>query len=209
MQGLLIVGSGIFAQMVAETLTLYGQKWDVKLIGYVDDDVSQHNTTRLGIPVLGDIRSRKNVDYDVVIVTISDNLMRSRVFRELQREGERFTSVVHPQAIVAPGVSIGVGTIVCARAVISTGSIIGENVIVDAAVSVDHHNYIGDHVCITNGAHLGGNVTVGEGTLIGIGATVMPQIKLGSWSTVGAAALIHRDLPSNVVAVGVPAIIVG
>jgi acetyltransferase-like isoleucine patch superfamily enzyme len=48
-------------------------------------------------------------------------------------------------------------------------------------------------------------VQIGAGALVGIGATVMPQRLVGAWSVVGAGALIHADLPSNAVAVGVPA----
>jgi acetyltransferase EpsM len=45
--------------------------------------------------------------------------------------------------------------------------------------------------------------------LIGIGATIMPGRQVGPWSVVGAGALVHRDLPGGVTAVGVPANIIG
>ena len=38
-----------------------------------------------------------------------------------------------------------------------------------------------------------------------IGATVMPQRRIGAWSIVGAGALVAKDLPDQVVAVGSPA----
>ena len=66
-------------------------------------------------------------------------------------------------------------------------------------------NVIGDHAHIAPGVHLGGDVTIGEGTLIGIGAVVMPQRRVGAWCTVGAGAVVTRDLPDQVVAIGAPA----
>ena len=62
-----------------------------------------------------------------------------------------------------------------------------------------------DYVHIAPGANLGGDVVVGRGTLIGIGAAVMPQLQLGEWSTIGAGAVVTKNVPAMVTAVGVPA----
>ncbi len=94
---------------------------------------------------------------------------------------------------------------VCAGAVINPGTTLGNNVILNTGCTVDHHNQIGDHVHIAPGAHLGGEVAIEDGVLVGIGATVMPRCRVGAWSVVGAAALVHRDLPGGVTAIGVPA----
>lgn len=44
-----------------------------------------------------------------------------------------------------------------------------------------------------------------EVVLLGVGSAVISCVRIGKWSTVGAGAAVVRDVPSYVVAVGVPA----
>jgi len=86
---------------------------------------------------------------------------------------------------------------------------------------------IGDDVTITDGVtfhtHDGGvgvlrakypgldiikPVTVGNNVFIGSHATLMPGITIGNNVIIGAGSLISRDIPDNVVVVGVPAKII-
>ena len=53
--------------------------------------------------------------------------------------------------------------------------------------------------------HIGGNAILGEGVSIGTAATILNEVKIGKWSIVGAGAVVTRDLPEYVTAVGVPA----
>ncbi len=202
----LILGAGGHAQVVADILLRShdaGSK--VVPIGYLDDNPSLWNQTFLGLPVLGPFRRLSAIEHDAVIIAIGDNKIRCQTFRQLSEEGERFATAIHPRAVLAPDVLVGLGTMICAGVVVNTGSVIGANVILNTSSSIDHHSRIADHAHIAPGVHLGGEVTIGEGTLVGIGATVMPRCRIGDWSVVGAAALVHHDLPAHVTAIGVPA----
>lgn len=48
-------------------------------------------------------------------------------------------------------------------------------------------------------------VTIGDNVWLGAGAIVCPGVAIGSDTVVGAGAVVTRDLPSGVVAFGVPA----
>ncbi len=52
-------------------------------------------------------------------------------------------------------------------------------------------------------------IEVGDRVFIGYGAVIMPGIKVGSDSVIGAGAVVTKDVPSNSVAVGVPARVIG
>jgi acetyltransferase-like isoleucine patch superfamily enzyme len=43
---------------------------------------------------------------------------------------------------------------------------------------------------------------------MGIGSVLLPGVRVGAGSIVGAGAVVRKDLPADVVAVGVPAKIV-
>jgi acetyltransferase-like isoleucine patch superfamily enzyme len=48
-------------------------------------------------------------------------------------------------------------------------------------------------------------ITVGSNVFLGSGTTVLPGVSIGDNVVVGAGAVVARDLPSDCVAVGVPA----
>ena len=201
-----ILGAGGHAQVVADILLrAHDQGSSAVPIGYIDDNSALAGQMRLGLPVFGTTAALPGVPHEAVVVAIGDNAIRRRVFESLLAQGEQFVTACHPRATVAPDVRLGAGCMVCAGAVVNPGSSIGAGVILNTGCTVDHHNQIGNHVHVAPGAHLGGEVIIEEGALIGIGATVMPRRRVGAWSVVGAAALVHRDVPGGVTALGVPA----
>jgi maltose O-acetyltransferase len=51
-------------------------------------------------------------------------------------------------------------------------------------------------------------ITIGDKVWIGGGAIMLPGVAIGANTVVGAGAVVTRDLPANVVAVGNPARVV-
>ena len=56
-----------------------------------------------------------------------------------------------------------------------------------------------------NRGHLRARVTILDGVWIGSGAIINPGVTIGENSVIGAGAVVTKDIPANVVAVGVPA----
>jgi sugar O-acyltransferase (sialic acid O-acetyltransferase NeuD family) len=202
----LILGAGGHGQVIADILmTASRHGADVSPCGYLDDDATLWGTVLCTVPVIGALSDRHRFDHDAVIVGIGDNATRRRLFEVLSRACERFATARHPSAIVSSGSVMRQGTAVCAGVIVGTGACIGSNVILNTGCSIDHHCVVGDHAHIAPGARLGGEVTIGQGALIGIGAVVLPGRHVGAWTVVGAGAVVTRDLPDGVVAVGSPA----
>jgi sugar O-acyltransferase (sialic acid O-acetyltransferase NeuD family) len=207
---LLIVGAGGHAQVIAEAaLNRIALGEDMTLVGFVDDAPKLLGREYLGVEVLGPLADIGRIPHDAVIVGIGDNKVRARLFERLRSYGDQFATIVHPRAIVALQVEIGAGTAVFAGAIINTGTVIGSNVIINTGATIDHHSNIGTHAHIAPGVHLGGTVTLGEGAFLGVGVNVIPNRTVGAWTTVGAGAAVINDLPDRVMAVGVPAHVIG
>ena len=77
---------------------------------------------------------------------------------------------------------------------------------------------IGAYTIITRGAvvlshdfsrALARRVTIGANTMIGVNAIVLPGITIGDSVVVGAGSVVNKDIPSNSIAVGNPARVVG
>jgi len=72
---------------------------------------------------------------------------------------------------------------------------------------VEHDAVLGKACHIGPGAVLAGQARVGESTLLGAGSSVAPGRRVGANSVIGAGGCVVRDIPANVVAVGVPALV--
>jgi sugar O-acyltransferase (sialic acid O-acetyltransferase NeuD family) len=202
----IIVGAGGHAQVIADALMeriKAGE--DIKIIGFLDDDISKKGTKVLGIEVKGMFDDHKTLEFDHIVIGVGNNKIREKIFNQFQLLNYKFLTVIHPRSIIAEDVNIGEGTVVSAGAVINTGSTIGKNSIINTGATVDHHAIIGSHVHIAPGVHMGGTVHVGDGAFIGIGATVIQNVSIGDWSVIGAGSTLLSNIPPNVTAVGTPA----
>jgi sugar O-acyltransferase (sialic acid O-acetyltransferase NeuD family) len=206
---ILILGAGGQGQVLADALLFAAEAGQpVTPVGYLDDNSSLWQATPLGLPVLGPLAAWRDIDHDALLLGIGANRRRGELYAALCAEGAWFTALRHPTAMVGHDVVVGPGSYIGAYVILAAGTVVGANAIVHGNSVIGHHNVIGDHVHIAPGVHTAGQVTVEAGAMVGIGANVLPQRRIGAWATVGAGAVVTRDLPDQVVAVGVPAYII-
>jgi UDP-N-acetylbacillosamine N-acetyltransferase len=201
-----IWGASGHAKVVADIIRTTG---NYKIIGFLDDiNTERHNLEFCGSTIIG---GREKTDeliqngVDKIIIAIGDCKIRNKLATFAKSKGFKLIRAIHPSAIIAQGTIIGLGTVVSAGAVVNPGSIIGENVIINTHASLDHECVIGDSAHIGPGVKLGGATSVAQETWIGIGATVIDHISIGHSSIIGAGAVVVTNIPSGVVAYGIPA----
>lgn len=197
---ILILGAGGHAKVVADILLQQG----ASVLGFLDDDPMMWDRKPLGLPVLGTIESAHDFPSASLVHGIGSNLVRRQLAIQFRERG--WQQAVHPQAIIAPSVRLGIGVVIAAGAVVNPDATIGDHTIINTCASVDHDAVIGPCAHIAPGARIAGTVHVGPGTLVGIGATVIPSRTIGAWAIIGAGATVITDIPDSVTAMGVPAI---
>lgn len=144
-------------------------------------------------------------EFDGVVVTIGDCIIRWQKHKALQTAGATITTVIHPTAIVSPLAKLGVGSVVMAGAIVNIDSLVGESVIINTNATVEHDCWLGDAVHICPGAHLAGNVRVGNGGWIGVGATINQGVVIGEKTVVGAGAVVIASVGDGLTVIGNPA----
>ena len=116
MSGLLILGGGGHAEVVAETALASGH---ASCIGFLDD---RPLPPILGWPVLGRLDqafdSKIQADFPTAIVAIGHSRTRLRLLIKLRSAGYRLPLLVHPSAWISPSAQIGPGSVVFAQAVL-------------------------------------------------------------------------------------------
>jgi sugar O-acyltransferase (sialic acid O-acetyltransferase NeuD family) len=196
-----VIGSGGHGKVVVHSL----QRMGCNVVAVYDDNEPRWGESLLQAPVIGPIERIADAPRMPTVIAIGDNASRRRLAQLLAVE---WFTVIDPQAIVAPDVSIGPGSVILPGAIVQVGSRLGNHVIVNNGASIDHDCTLGDYVHAAPGVHLAGNVTIDEGAFLGTGAIAIPTMQVGAWSVVGAGAVVVTNVPPGVVAVGCPARVV-
>ena len=118
---------------------------------------------------------------DEWIIAIGNSVIRKNKME--QNKDYKYATLIHPSAVIADDVQIGIGSVIMAGTVINSG----------------------DYVHIAVGAHLCGTVNVGESTWIGAGATVSNNVNICGECMIGAGAVIVKDIEEKGTYIGVPA----
>lgn len=201
---LLIYGASGHAKVVLDAAEKQGV---YEILGILDDDATSHGSDFCGYPVRGSFDYLENdaIRDTKIILAIGSNRIRASLSKKLRVAGFKFATIIHPSAVIARGVLIGVGTVIMGGVVVNPDSQIGAHVILNTGCTIDHDNVIGDFAHISPGAHLAGSVSVGSLTHVGVGSSVMQEIQIGEESIIGAGAAVVSDIPARVTAVGTPA----
>jgi UDP-perosamine 4-acetyltransferase len=203
---LILYGAGGHGKVVADLVEKLGA---FKVAGFLDDS---RTGEFYGYPVLGrgeDAALLVKKGVKLAIATVGNCLHRKRLHEALSRAGFELAVAVHPSAVVARGAVLGPGTVIMPGTVVGPDVRIGQGCVVNTGAVIDHDCVLDDFVHVGPGASLSGEVRVGEGTLLGTGSSVRQGVSIGCWSMIGVGAAVVSDMPDRVVAVGVPAKVVG
>jgi sugar O-acyltransferase (sialic acid O-acetyltransferase NeuD family) len=140
-----------------------------------------------------------------VIVCVGHNAARADIATMLP---VTFATARHPKAIVAPGVTLGEGSVILHGAIVLPGTRVERHVIVNTMAAVGADCTLGDFCHISPQATLGEGVTVGAGSHVGARSIIAAGVRVGEWSTIGAGAVVEDDVADNTTVVGNPARVV-
>lgn len=202
---LVIVGAGGLGREVAWLVDDINQdSARYEFLGFLDDVTTE---TMEGYPVIGTTEEwLKQPDSRVhVVCAIGDPFVRYSVVNRFAAEHIPFETLVHPSVQRSRWVELGPGTIVCANTSLTTNVRVGAHALFNPNCAVGHDVTMKDFVSLMPGVHISGDVLCGTGAYFGVGSVVINQVTVGQWAVVGAGAVVTKDLPPAVVAIGVPA----
>lgn len=201
---LLIFGARSFAEEIAD---LASEVPGLSVAGFVENFDPDRPQTLHGLPVhwIDDVAALAATHKAVCGLGTT---LRAPLIARARDLGFEFIPIIHPTARVSPSAVIGAGSIVSAGSIIAAYTALGAHVVVNRGALIGHHVQIADYTSIGPGANIGGGCQIGTGVFVGIGATLIDHRKIGAVTVIGGGAVVTKDLPARVLAVGVPAKVV-
>ena len=196
MRKLVIIGASGHGKVVADIAVRNGYSEIV----FLDDNENMHECGKY--PVIGKTSEVSKINADVII-GIGNAAIRKRIQESVPQD--RMVTLVHPNAVIADGVVLGIGSVVMAGVVINPGVKIGKGCIINTCSSVDHDCEVGEYVHIAVGAHIAGTVEIGTRTWIGAGAIIINNVNICNDCMIGAGTVVIKDIKKSGTYIGVPA----
>lgn len=204
-----VFGFGNYVSDIFDIITSRGGRVETVVMNIVPTDEQLGNLKRrislLGYDVniieLAQFRPQDGESYSLGFVSGREKLVHN--LKQSYQIG--FSSLVHPTAYLAAGVSTGEGVCIGPHAVLAPNCRVGDFSMINRSSSIGHDVVLGDFSTVGPGVTIAGMVKIGRKTTVGIGATIVNDISVGENSVVGAGSVVLDDVPSGVVVVGTPA----
>jgi len=201
---LIILVAGGYAQQVWWIVQRSGSH---EIIGFLDETL-QEDQMLYGLPVRNNLDSLVSMAAGPVelISAVGDIWVRHRWHEEFGMAYE-FATVIDPTALVAPDAKIGKDVVVFAFSVCSTNAIVGDSTDINWHCVIAHDVQVGSFTDIALGVKMAGRSRVGDFCQLGTNVCLIPGTAVGNNSIIGAGAVVTKDIPEKVLALGVPAVV--
>ena len=174
MEKLLLVGAGGFGRVVLEHATA------IYDCAFLDDGDA---TIVDGVPVIGKTAEMASFypEYKRLLVTIGNNKLRERLYKEAATIGFTFPNIIHTSAYVSPHAHIGSGCVILNNAVVQNNAKCGDGCILNPGVELHHDSTIGSYCLVYTNSVVRSLTHVGD------------RVWIGSTATVSTSAIVPDD----------------
>ena len=199
----LVLGGGNVAALVIDILSRVPHQNPVAIL---DDNPALHNSSVLGIPVLGGFNKvqelHQNNLFDAAALAVGILPARQKIFDDLSAKGIPFTNIIDPTAIIGVNSRMGTGNMLMAFCRLGPEAVIGDNNFLSAYVNIEHHNHIGSHCTFGPSVYMSGGVQIGSKIRFGTGIHVEPRLTIGNNAVIASGVTVTTNIPANTVVKG-------
>ncbi|MFZ4930008.1 acetyltransferase [Chryseobacterium sp. Mn2064] len=176
-------------------------------IGFISDDISIIGTEQYGIKVYGREAFQDFPEAKVLAVNGSPASYKKRkqIIDGLQIGIDRFTTIIHPKAMIGKNVKVGKNVLIMAGVVATANAEIENHICILPNTVVHHDSKIGDYTLVAANNTICGDVIIGENCYLGASSNFKNGVKVGKHTMVGIGSNVICDIKENVVVIGNPA----
>ena len=203
---LAIYGAGGLGREVLELAGMINsaqKRWD----GYVFVDDADITEVIHGCRVLklNELNKYASVDNCEVVIAVGEPHVRALLWNKIKNMGLQLATLIHPNVHIPESTNIAEGVVICSNAFISCDVRIHENAYIQPMAAVGHDSVIGAHTVLSIFSSIAGGCRIGSESYLAMSVPVKEGLSVGNSSIVGMGAVVLRDIPDNVIALGNPA----
>lgn len=126
------------------------------------------------VPVIGKTSEMASFypEYKLLLVTIGNNKLRERLYKEATSSGYTFPNIIHPTAYFSPHAHIGSGCVILNNAVVQNNAKCGDGCILNPGVELHHDSTIGSYCLVYTNSVVRSLTHIDDCVWIGSTATV-------------------------------------
>lgn len=198
-------GLGREVLMLIHQINQFIPTWN--MIGFYDDNPDTPRTIN-NYSYLGNLDDLQQVNEPLyVAIAIGNPGIKAQIAERITNQNIQFATLIHPGV---PNEAyqfnqIGEGSIITQGCILTTNITLGRHVLLNLGCTLGHDVVLGDCCSLMPHVNIAGNSSLGNEVYVGTNATVIQFLKVGDKAIIGAGAVVNRDLPEAVTAVGVPA----
>jgi sugar O-acyltransferase (sialic acid O-acetyltransferase NeuD family) len=198
---------GVIASCIEDNRKRFNDlEWEVA--GFLNDFEKGKRIN--GYSVLGgtdEIEKYLNEDYFFMyaIHMIGRNIKSEEVFNKMKIPMNRFATIIHKTAFVAPNAILEPGVFVMSNCYVGPAAKIGYCTLIMANALIGHNTTVGPLCHFSVGSVTSSYISIGKVSDVTLGAKVLEKVKIGNYAIAGANALITKDIPDYEIHIGSPA----
>lgn len=197
-----ILGAGATAR---EILNIYKDLGlSEKVMGFIEENYGE-KSQEICCKKIMDAKIIETLPKSSVFIGAIGSPLRKRWIEKIKHKEFEFDTVIHSSAVINDSISIGEGCVIYPGVIFTCDTKVGKHSIINIASTISHDCEIGNFVTICPGVNIAGNVKINDGCWIGIGTKIIHKVTIGNGSFIGAGSVVTKDIPDNVLALGVPA----
>lgn len=206
MNNLVIIAAGGCGREVLQIAKDINEKsftWYIK--GFLDDEPNALRGKICDVDVIGCIDGYSIEKDDEFVCCIGNSTVRKNVIEKMKAKGAKFTTIIHPNAIIADSCTIGEGSIIYPYALISDNAVVGDGTIINMYSSVAHDSILGEYCTISAHCDITGMCTLGDRVFMGTTSHMVPGTKIGNDVYICAGSTVMTRVPNGRKMMGCPA----
>ncbi|MCT4588713.1 MAG: acetyltransferase [Carboxylicivirga sp.] len=197
----IIIGAGGHGAELDEYIQydrIKGQKSQIQIIGFLDDNPDSYNHYAFSAPLLGDIKNHQVRSDCQYIIGIANLDYRRMIVESFLSKGARFMSFIHPTAYISPSAKLETGCIVGPNANIGPNVKVGSFNLINSRCSLGHDTELGDYNFICPNVCFSGFTKVGDDNLFGINSATIPSTVVGNRNKIAAGLVLSKPVHDDV-----------
>ena len=208
-KNLVIIGAGGCGREVlqwAKEINERDNRWIIK--GFLDDNLNALDGVKCDVTILSSVDDYAVQADDEFVCCIGNSVARKIVVEKLKAKGAVFTTIIHPNAVIACTCSLGEGVIIYPFALISDNTVIGDQCIINMYSSVAHDSVLGEYCTISAHCDITGMCKLGDRVFMGTTSNMVPGSKISDDVYICAGSTVMGRVRAGNKVLGNPAKIV-